>query len=109
MSVVEMQQTSSFIYCILHTCSTYLRECKMIDKEDNLIKIATEEGDNIFFEILKNHPELDKNDPRQTAIIFSIMTNCIVQLYGRGWTERELINEVFDHCAIAREILDEDE
>jgi hypothetical protein len=77
------------------------------NKEDNLIKIAIDEGDNIFSEILDNNPELDKDDPRQTAIILSILTNCIVHLHLRGWTERELINEVFDHCNIARDILDD--
>jgi hypothetical protein len=80
----------------------------MTDKEDNLIKIGTAEGDEIFFKILDDHTPLDKDDPRRTAIIFSIMTNCIVHLHIMGWTERELINEVFNHCEIARDITDQE-
>ena len=81
----------------------------MIDKEDNLINIAIAEGDEIFFKILDEHPPLDQDDPRRTAMIFSIMTNCIVHLHLMGWSERELVKEVFDHCEIARDIDGRDE
>ena len=81
----------------------------MIDKEDNLIKIAIAEGDEIFFDILDEHPVLDEHDPRRLAIVLSIMTNCLVHLHLHGWSEQELVNEVFDHCKIARSILDENE
>ena len=81
----------------------------MIDKEDNLIKTAIAEGDEIFFKILDEHPVLDEHDPRRTAMIFSIMTNCIVHLHLMGWRERELVKEVFDHCEVARDIADEND
>ena len=80
----------------------------MADKEDNLINVALDESNDIFFKILDDYPELDSQDPRRTAVLLSLMTNCIIQLYGRGWTERELVNEVFDHCEIARNILDDE-
>jgi hypothetical protein len=71
----------------------------MIDKEDNLINTAIKEGDEIV---------LDEHDPRRTSIVFSIMTNCIVHLHMMGWSEQQLVNEVFDHCEIARRIARED-
>jgi hypothetical protein len=80
----------------------------MIDKEDNLINTAIKEGDEIFFKILDEHPVLDEHDPRRTSIVFSIMTNCIVHLHMMGWSEQQLVNEVFDHCEIARRIARED-
>lgn len=80
-----------------------------MDKEDRLINIGVEEGNNIFFKILDDYPQMDKNDPRQVAILLSLMTNCVVQLHIRGWSEQDLVNEVFDHCKIAREIIEDDE
>lgn len=77
-------------------------------KEDKLIKIGIDEGNNIFFDILDNYPELDKNDPRQTSVLFALMTNCIVHLHISGYTEKELVNEVFDHCKLARDIMNND-
>lgn len=81
----------------------------MNNKVDTLINVGVKEGDEIFFKILEEYPELDENDPRQAAVLLSIMTNCIIQLHARGWTERDLINEVFDHCEIARDIMDDTE
>jgi hypothetical protein len=81
----------------------------MIDKEDNLIKIGIEEGNEIFFKILDDYPELEEKDPRRGAVLLSLMTNCVVQLHAMGWSEKNLVNEVFDWCKISRELLDEDE
>lgn len=78
-----------------------------MNKEDTLIEVGIKEGDEIFFKILDDYPFLDEDDSRQTAVLFSIFTNCIVRLHINGWNEQQLINEVFDHCKIAREILDE--
>ena len=80
----------------------------MIDKEDNLIKIGIDEGNEIFFKILDDYPELDEDDPRRGAVLLSLMTNCVVQLHLQGWSEKNLVNEVFDWCKIAREIIEED-
>lgn len=78
-----------------------------IDKEDNLIKVAIDEGNEIFFKILDDYPELDNEDPRRTAVLLSIMTNCVVQLYARGWNEKALVNEVFDWCQNSRDLMDD--
>jgi hypothetical protein len=81
----------------------------MLNKEDKLIKIAIEEGNEIFFNIIDQHPPLDEEDPRQTVMLLSILTNCMVHLHLHGWSERELVNEVFDHCKLAREIINGEE
>ena len=79
-------------------------------KEDNLINIGLNEGNDLFFKILEAYPELDDLDPRQGAMFFSLFTNCIVRLHQKGWNERELINEIFTWCEIARDMdNDEDE
>lgn len=80
----------------------------MIDKEDKLIKVGIDEGNEIFFKILDDYPELDEDDPRRGAVLLSLMTNCVVQLHLSGWNEKSLVNEVFDWCKIAREIIEED-
>ena len=79
-------------------------------KEDRLIKVGIDEGTELFFKILEDYPELDEDDPRQGAMFFSLFTNCIVRLHHKGWSERELINEIFTWCKFARDIdNDEDE
>jgi len=81
-------------------------------KDDNLIKIGSTTGDDIFFQILKDNPRIDGDDLRQDSILFSLFTNCIVQLHAAGWSEQNLINEVFRYCEISRDIvndLDDDE
>ena len=78
-----------------------------MDKEDNLIKFGIEEGNKIFFKILDEYPELNDKDPRQSAVLLSLMTNCIVRLHMTGWSEKSLVNEVFNHCEIARDIMDD--
>lgn len=79
----------------------------MTDKIQNLIDIALAEGDEIFFKLLDQCPEINEDDPRRTAMLLGFMTNCIVQLHARGWSERDLINEVFTHCEIARNIMED--
>jgi hypothetical protein len=81
----------------------------MDKKIDNLIEVGIEEGNEIFFKILKEYPELDENDERKESLILSLMTNCIVQLHMRGWSEKNLVNEVFDWCEIARDLMDEED
>jgi hypothetical protein len=78
-----------------------------MSKEDNLIDVGINEGNEIFFKILEDYPQLNDNDPRQSAVLLSLMTNCIVRLHIMGWNEKSLINEVFDHCEIARDIIDD--
>lgn len=81
----------------------------MIDKEDKLIQVGIDEGNEVFFKILDDYPRLDKEDPRREAVLLSIMTNCVVQLHAMGWPEKKLVNEVFDWCEIAREMFEEDD
>lgn len=81
----------------------------MTDKEDKLIQVGINEGNEIFFKILDDYPELDEKDPRRGAVLLSMMTNCVVQLHLSGWSEKSLVNEVFDWCKIAREIVEEDD
>ena len=81
----------------------------MPNKEDNLINIGIKEGDDIFFKILNQYPELDDKDLRRGAVLLSLMTNAVVQLHASGWSEQALVNEVFDHCKIAQDIMNEDE
>ena len=76
---------------------------------DNLVNAGIQEGDDIFFKILKDYPEINDDDPRRLCILSRIMTNCIVQLHLNGYTEQELVNEVFDWCEIARNLLNEEE
>jgi hypothetical protein len=75
-----------------------------MDKEQNLIDVALEEADELFFKILEEYPELDNQDPRRSAILLGLMTNCIVQLRLRGWSHKELINEVLDYIDCADRI-----
>lgn len=81
----------------------------MADKEDKLIQIGIDEGNEIFFKMLDDYPELDEKDPRRGAVLLSMMTNCVVQLHLSGWSEQNLVNEVFDWCQIARDIVDQDD
>lgn len=78
-----------------------------MDKIDNLIKVATDEADAMFFDLLEQYPELDADDPRMSAVLMSMMTNCIIQLHARGFTERDLVNHVFDFCELSRQIQDD--
>ena len=77
------------------------------DKEDNLIEYGIAYADTVFIKLLEDHPVLDENDHRSDSIIFSLMTSCIQRLHLRGWSEKELVNEVFDHCEIARDLWNE--
>ena len=74
----------------------------MIDIEQNLIDSMLEEGDVVFSKLLDDYPILDDDDVRQSTILLSLMTNCISRLYIQGWTETELVNEVFNWCENAR-------
>jgi hypothetical protein len=100
------------IFAIINTWTAelqsifYKKEHKM-SKEDKLIEVGINEGNNIFFKILDDYPELNNEDPRQSALLLSLMTNCIVRLHIMGWSEKDLVKEVFDHCEIARDILDD--
>ena len=78
--------------------------------EDATIDFGLDEGDRIFSSIIKDYPELDENDCRRGTIIFSLFTNAIQYLHATGWSERRLINELFAHCDLAKDIVnDEDE
>jgi hypothetical protein len=74
----------------------------MKDKEQNLIKTMIEEGDELFLKLLDDYPILENNDHRQETLLLNLMTNCVSRLHLLGWTEKDLCNEVFDWCAIAR-------
>jgi hypothetical protein len=78
-----------------------------MNKEDNLIHSAIEEADDLFMQILNDYPQLDDDDHRQDTFLLCLMTNCISRLHVLGWSERELVNEVFDWCKKAREWQDE--
>lgn len=80
----------------------------MFDKEDNLIKVALDEGHEIYFDICESHPQLDENDHRREVILFAIMTCCIGHLHANGWSEKALVNEVFDHCQMTRDLFDDE-
>ena len=75
--------------------------------EDATIAFGDKEGDRIFLSIIKDYPELDENDCRRSTIIFSLFTNAIQYLHATGWSEKSLVNAVFDHCEIAN--IDEDD
>ena len=74
-----------------------------IKTEDATINFGCVEGDRLFLSILDDYPELDYNDHRRTSILMAMLTNAIQYLHTRGWSEKELVNEVFDHCQIARD------
>ena len=74
----------------------------MKDKEQNLINTMIEEGDELFLKLLDDYPILENNDHRQETLLLNLMTNCVSRLHLLGWTEKDLCNEVFDWCAIAR-------
>lgn len=78
----------------------------MEDKEQNLIDVGIKEGNEIFFKILDEYPILDENDERRTTVLLNLMTNCIVQLHLNGYPEKELVDEVFYWCKVARKIMD---
>lgn len=75
----------------------------MEDKEQRLIDSMIEEGDAMFLKLLDEYPILDDDDHRQSTILLNLVTNGIARLHILGWTEKELCNEVFDWCKIARE------
>ena len=81
----------------------------MKNPEDNLIKIGIEEGNQIFYKILEDFPKIDSDDPRLCSVLLSLMTNCVVQLHLHGYSEKELVNEVFDWCEIARNLFDKED
>lgn len=81
----------------------------MEDKDQNLIDVGIEEGNQIFFKILDEYPILDENDGRRLSVLLSLMTNCIVQLHLNGYSERMLIDEVFHWCEVARDLMDSDD
>jgi hypothetical protein len=62
------------------------------------------EGDDLFFEILKDYPELDEDDYRRETLLVTLLTNCIVHLHEYGWSEKALNEEVNKYCKISREI-----
>ena len=76
---------------------------------DATIKFGCEESDRIFDAILEEYPELDDNDLRRSSIVLGIMTSAAAYLHINGWSERELIGLVFDHCEMARKWQDTDE
>ena len=76
---------------------------------DATIKFGCEESDRIFDAILEDYPELDDNDLRRSSIVLGIMTSAAAYLHINGWTERELINLVWDHCEMSRRWIDTDE
>jgi len=70
--------------------------------EDATIDFGLDEGDRIFNAILDDYPELDENDHRRSSIMLNLFTQTAQYLHVAGWTEKELVNEVFDHCEIAQ-------
>lgn len=78
----------------------------MTTPEDRLIQVGIDAGNEIFFKMLDDYPELDEKDPRRGAVLLSMMTNCVVQLHLAGWSEQSLVNEIFNWCRVARNIID---
>ena len=78
-----------------------------MNKEDNLIHTAIKEADEIFLQLLEDYPQIDADDHRQETVLLGMMTNCIARLHILGWTERELVAEVFDWCQKGREFRDD--
>lgn len=68
--------------------------------EDALIEYGMNLGDRIMCRIIDDHPQLDDSDIRQETVIFSLFVYCCQYLYMNGWTERQLMREVNDHCEI---------
>ena len=73
---------------------------------ERLIDYGSHEGAVIVSQIIRDHPKMDAEDIRQQVVLFSVMVNCIQRLHQQGWSEQRLVNEVFDHCEIARFIQD---
>ena len=82
-----------------------------MSKHDNLIDYGAHEGAVIVAEIIRSHPVLDAADIRQQVILFSVFVNCIQRLHLQGFTEQRLVQEVFEHCELARFIrsMDDDQ
>jgi hypothetical protein len=76
---------------------------------DNLIDYASHAGARIVREIIQDHPQLDSEDIRQRVILFSVFVNTIQRLHLQGFTERDLVAEVFEHCELARFIASMDD
>ena len=53
-------------------------------------------------DIVQDYAPLDSDDIRCQVVLFSVFANVIQRLHLRGMTEREMISEVFEHCALAR-------
>lgn len=76
--------------------------CLEMQSRDRLIDYAAHEGAAIVRQIVADHPELDAEDVRQRVILFSVFVNAIQRLHLQGFSERELVSEVFEHCELAR-------
>ena len=76
---------------------------------NKLIRVAFDESNAIFFKILDDYPELNEDDPRRIAVLFNLLSNCVIQLHMAGCSE-ERFNEIIEQdCIIAREIMSDDE
>lgn len=72
--------------------------------ENARINFAMNEADKILDDVWSNNnPNYDHG-----AVIFSLFIDCIHYLTLMGWTERDLINEVFDHSEDPMEEEDDD-
>jgi len=74
-----------------------------MNKQDNLIHTAIEEADALFMQMLNDYPQIDSEDHRQETVLLGMMTNCVSRLHILGWSERELVAEVFDWCQKGRD------
>lgn len=61
-------------------------------------------GDYAWEHLIDYMREFEEEDANAdlTAMMFSIFVYSIQHLHNAGWTEEQLIQEVWDHCATAR-------
>lgn len=80
-----------------------------MNRHDRLVDSAAHEGAAIVRDIIEDYAPLDRDDIRCQVVLFSVFANTIQRLHLRGMTEREMISEVFEHCALARFIASMDD
>lgn len=75
--------------------------------QDMLIKVGINAGEEIFNKILEQYPELDDSDVRQTAVVQSLLIECICYMYYSGTSQKFLHATVEFWCRRCDEENDE--
>lgn len=75
-------------------------------KDDNLIEIGIQEAGRILCKVIDDFPEMDEEDIRLETTMLALFVYTCEYLYRTGYTEKDLVVEVFDHCEIARKEMD---